>query len=144
MATTDGLDQALADVALNYLDADNGPPPLVWFDGRVPPGTSVDQGYVNVYTVVEWPPGAAGDALDGVAGSPTVRWYCHCVGATAKASRGIAERVRTALLNKRPVIPGLDPGIIRMDVGGSPPQRNETTGSLVMDTVVVYRLLAVS
>lgn len=135
---TDGLDQALANAGLALLTADLS---LVVFDGAVPNPTPSPP-YTVVYTTVEWPAAAAGDALDGLAGSPTVRWICHCVGSNAAAARAVAQRVRTQLLNQRPVIAGLNVGLIRQEPGPAPPQRDETTGALVMDTVVVYRLTA--
>jgi len=144
MPITDGIDQALVTVGLALLAADTGPPALVVFDGVVPPNTPVNAGYVLVYGYTEWPTGAPGDALDGITGSPTVRWICHCVGGTASAARAVRERVRTALLNKRPTIAGLDLGMIREEPGSGPPVRDETTGALVMDAVITYRLSAVT
>lgn len=142
MPITDGLDQALVNAGFALLAADVGPPALVVFDGVVPANTPVNAGYVLVYTSTEWPAGATGDALDGLSGSPTVRWICHCVGGSASAARAVRQRVRTALLNKRPTIAGLNVGIIREEPGFAPPQRDETTGTPVMDAVVTYRLAA--
>ena len=139
---TDGFDQALVNAGLALLAADVGPPALVVFDGIVPAGTSVLAGYVLVYSVVEWPAGAFGDSLDGLAGTPTVRWITHSVGATASASRAVAQRVRTQLLNKRLVIAGLNLGLIRQEPGAAPPTRDESTGAAVMDTVATYRTVA--
>lgn len=134
---TDGLDVALAAAGIALLVADTSL--TVISDGVVPAGQQPP--YVRVYAHVEWPAGAEGDALDGLSGSPTVRWYCHCVGANDLAARAVTQRVRTALLNKRPVVAGMDVGMIRFD-SGAPPTRDESTGVLVMDAVVVYRLLA--
>lgn len=142
MPITDGLDQALVNAGLALLSADVGPPPLVVFDGIVPANTAVNAGYVLVYSSTEWPAAADGDALDGISGSPTARWICHCVGGSAAAARAVRQRVRTALLNKRPTIAGLSVGIIREEPGFAPPQRDETTGTPVMDAVVTYRLAA--
>lgn len=144
MPISDGLDQALVNAGLDLLRADLGPPALVVCDGIVPAGTSVAAGYVLVYGYTEWPKGASGDALDGVSGSPTVRWICHCVGETAAAARAVRSRVRTALNNKRPTIAGLNLGLIGEEAGAGPPQRDESTGVAVMDAVVTYRLSAVS
>lgn len=144
MPITDGLDQALVNAGLALLAADTGPPALVVYDGVVGPSPNVNAGYVVVYSTTEWPGGAPGDALDGISGSPTVRWICHCVGSTAAASRAVRARVRTALLNRRVVIAGLDLGLIREEPGTGPPQRDETTGPPVMDTVVTYRASATS
>lgn len=139
---TDGFDQALVNGGLALLTADVGPPQLVVFDGVVPSGTSVLAGYVLVYSTVEWPAGAVGDSLDGLAGTPTVRWITHSVAASASSSRAVAQRVRTALLNKRLVIAGLNLGLIRMEPGTAPPTRDESTGTPVMDTVATYRTVA--
>lgn len=144
MPITDGIDQALVNAGLALLAADTGPPALVVYDGVVPAIPNVNAGYVVVYSTVEWPANAPGDSLDGLSGSPTVRWLCHCVGGTASASRAVAQRVRTALLNKRVVVAGLDVGFIKQEPGAGTPQRDETTGSLVMDTQVTYRAEATS
>jgi len=137
---TDGLDQELANAGLDLLRAD---PDLTVFDGAVanPTPDIKSDPWVLVYTTISWPTGAPGDALDGLSGSPTVRWICHCVGGNAEAARAVAQRVRTQLLNQRPVIAGLDLGMIRFEQG-DPPGRNEMTGELVMDAVVIYRLNA--
>jgi hypothetical protein len=141
---TDGLDQALVNSALTLLDADNGPPPLVVFDGVVPAGTAVNSGYVLVYSTLARPSEDPDNTLDGQTRVWVARWICHCVGSTASASRAVAQRVRTRLLDARPTVPGLVCGPIRMESGEQPPQRDETTGSLVMDTVVTYRCRATS
>jgi len=55
----------------------------------------------------------------------------------------VAERVRTQLLDVRPVVAGLATGLLRLEQS-LPPARDESTGVLVMDAVVVYRLRATS
>jgi hypothetical protein len=145
---TDGYDQALANAGLALLAADTS---LTVYPGGVPDPTP-NPPYVVVYCTVEWPAGAEGDALDGLSGSPTTRWICHCVGggsgatpaAAEKAARAVAQRVRTQLLNQRPVVAGLDLGMIRQEPGAGVPTRDETTGVPVMDLVVTYRLSATS
>jgi hypothetical protein len=66
----------------------------------------------------------------------------HCVGANAQAARQVADWVRTALVAVRPTVSGRscfpttsEPGI--------PPQRNETTGSTVMDLVAQYTIRSI-
>lgn len=147
---TDGLDQALVSAGLALLQADAS---LVVYPDGVPNLTpAAAPPYVVVYSHVEWPAGAEGDSLDGLSGSPTVRWICHCVGggsgatptAAGMAARAVGQRVRTALLNKRLVVAGLDLGLIRQESGAGVPTPDESTGVPVMDLVVVYRALAVT
>lgn len=139
---TDGIDQALVNGGLALLTADIGPPPLLAFDGVVPNGTDPARGYVLVYATVDWPVGGGGDSLDGEAATPTVRWMTHSVSTTAAGSRGVAQRVRTQLLNKRLVIAGMDCGLIRMESGVGPPTRDESTGVSVIDILATYRTFA--
>lgn len=136
---TDGRDQAMADAGLNLLRADVGPPALVVIDGPVPAGTDPNLGYVRVYTHIEWPADDPNGALDGLTGRAVVRWYCHCIGGNDEAARGVAQRVRAALLDKRPAVPGMVPGMIRHEQS-NPPTADETTGGAVVDLVSVYRL----
>jgi hypothetical protein len=42
------------------------------------------------------------------------------------------------------VVAGLSCGLIRMEGDSLPPQRDESTGDLVMDAVATYRLKATS
>lgn len=145
MPITDGRDQTLIDVGLNLLRADLGPPALVVIDGPVPAGTSVDAGYVVVYTAISRPSEDPDNPFSGRTAVWVARWICHCVGGTAKASRAVAQRVRTALLDVQPVIAGFSGvGLIRMEGDMTPPQPDETTGQVVMDSVVTYRLRATS
>lgn len=140
---TDGLDQALAGAGLALLQADLGPPPLVVFDGFVPAATPVDAGYVVVYTTVSRPDEDQDNPGTGQTRVWVARWICHCVGGNAMAARAVAQRVRTQLLNVRPVVAGLSCGLIRMEEA-QPPQRDETTGSLVVDAIETFRLKATS
>lgn len=147
---TDGYDVALVNGGLALLTADAS---LVVYPGGVPnpvpPAPPIPPPYVVVYSTVEWPFGDA-DALDGIAGTPTVRWICHNVGggpgatpATAEqAARAVGQRVRTALLNKRLVIAGLSLGLIRQETGGGVPQPVYQTGDPVMDLIATYRTFA--
>lgn len=146
---TDGFDQALVNAGITLLRADAQ---LVVCPGGVSSPTPTPP-YVVVRSFVDWPAAAGGDALDGLSGSPTVKWYCYCVGgggpyATTEtasiAAIAVAERVRTQLLNKRPVVAGMDVGMIRQEVGAGTPSLTETTGTPVMECLVIYRLMAVS
>lgn len=139
---TDGLDQALADAGLNLLLADVGPPPLVVFDGAVTNPTPAPP-YVVVYTTISHTDDPTMTGLNGVVKRAHVRWTCHCVGSTAKASRAVAQRVRTALLNQRPTVAGMNVGLIKDDQDSpADPVRDETTGVLVIDTIHVFSLIA--
>lgn len=131
---TDGLDQAMADAGLNLLRADVS---LTVIDGPVPAGQTPP--YVRVYTTIEWPGDDAANALDGLTGRAVVRWYCHCIGANDQAARAVAQRVRTQLLDKRPAIVGMVPGLVRHEQD-QPPFADEVTGVAVVDAVHVYRL----
>jgi hypothetical protein len=136
---TDGLDQLLADAGLNLLRADSG---LVVFDGAVTNPTPVPP-YVVVYTTIGHPDDQTVTGLNAIVKRAIVRWTCHCVGGTAQASRAVAQRVRTQLLNVRPTVAGMNTGLIKDDQDSPPdPVRDETTGAVVIDTIHVYTLLA--
>lgn len=143
MPITDGLDQAITNVALTLLAADVGPPALVVFDGVVPAGTSVNAGYILVYSYLGRPSDDPDNPLNGLTKVWNQRWILHCVGGTASAARAVAQRARTALLDVRPVVAGLACGLIRLE-DAQPPQRDESTGAVVMDAVQTYRLKATS
>lgn len=136
---TDGYDQALVDAVLNMLGADGA---LRTFDGEVPPAT--DPPYVLVYTTVGRPSYDSDNSIDGLSRVFSVRFYCHCVGGSARAARAVAQRVRTQLLDKNPVVAGLSCGKIREMPHPPPPHRDEATGSLIIDAVQVYELRASS
>lgn len=145
----DLIDKLHADAGLDLLAADDG---LTVYDGHVPtvldPATSqpvtAPPPYVLVYTSVSWPGRDTGvaNALDGLAVTVTVDWIVHCVAETGAAARALAMRVRAALLNRRPTIAGRNCGLIVLD-DVQAPQRDETTGRLVMDQVVTYSMTSV-
>jgi len=136
---TDGLDQLLADAGLNLLRADAS---LTVFDGAVPSPTPAPP-YTCVYSTISWAFDPESTGLNGLVRRATVRWTVHSVGANSQASRGVAQRVRTALLNVRPTVAGMNVGLIRDDQDSPPdPVRDETTGSLVVNTIHVYSLVA--
>lgn len=136
---TDLLDQAVADAGLALLTADTS---LVTLDGIVPGGRLPP--YALVYTTLSRPSEDPDNAFDGRTRVWVARWIVHCVGDDARASRAVAQRVRTALLDVRPVVAGLVCGPIRMETDAQPPQRDETTSRVVMDSVVTYRMRATS
>lgn len=134
---TDGLDQNLANAILSLLQADAG---LVVYDGIAPEG--VVPPYVLVYTTMGHPSDDPDNSIDGRSRVFTARWYCHCVGADMQATRAVAQRVRTALLDVRPTVAGLSCGLIRERPDPPAPVRDEMTGTPVIDSVCIYELRA--
>jgi hypothetical protein len=121
---------------LALLDADNAAPPLVVYDGKVPTGGVPP--YVLVYF----------DSNDPETDFNARPWRfeltatCHCVGGNAQAARMVADRVRTALVGVAPTVSGRACHAITREPG-APPQRDETTGSTVMDQIDQYVLASV-
>lgn len=133
----DLLEKLHADAGLNLLRADLG---LSVYDGKVPEdanGRSPDPPYALVYVVVEWPKDGVGTSTAATQVTVTATFYCHCVGLTAEAARVVGMRVRAVLLGVRPVITGRNCGLIKQ-IETVPPQRDESTGRLLMDAVGVY------
>jgi hypothetical protein len=137
---TDGLDQLVANAGLALLTADAG---LVVFDGAVPNPAPAPP-YCVVFTTVNRPSEDPDNAADGRSRVWSAAWIVHSVGANAAAARAVAQRVRTQLLDVTPVISGLSCNKIRMDPDSPPPEKDETTGVVVMDAVSTYRLRATS
>lgn len=136
---TDGLDQAIANAGLALLAADAG---LVVFDGAVPNPTPAPP-YAVVYTTIDRPSDDGDNPGNGQSRVWVARWIVHCVGSNAVAARAVGQRVRTQLLDVSPFVAGLACGLIRHE-STIPPQRDETTGTLVMDLVETFRLKATS
>jgi hypothetical protein len=131
-------DHADAFLALLRADAE-----LTVHDGAVP--DDGDPPYALVYFYVETPDGlVAPDKVPLTFNSDVLEcWgYVHCVGANAVRARAVSGRVRSALLNKTLVIAGRECFPIRWRQG-QPPQRDETTGPLVMDQVDVYSFTSI-
>ncbi|MCZ7440817.1 hypothetical protein O7598_30820 [Micromonospora sp. WMMC241] len=114
--------------------------PLRVLDGAVPTGVTAP--YVLVYFGDEDPELPDSRPLEGVSERFVLRVYAHSVGGNAAAARALGERVRAALLDVTPAIAGRACWPIRREEG-SPPQRDESTGTLVMDRVDIYRLESV-
>lgn len=128
-----------ANAVLNLLRADAL---LTVYDGQV---TGTADHYVLVYTFRQLPGGdLAPDKTPLTGDSITVdmRFYCHCVGADAIASRAVQARVQAALLDVTPTVSGRACFPIRW-VEGTQTDRNEETLSLVIDAVDVYGLTSV-
>lgn len=132
--------QAHADAFLGLLSTDTS---LRVQDGAADKATV--RPYVLVYLTFWTPDGeTAPDKVPLTFNSDVldVRGYCHCVGDNGVAARGVAQRVRAALLNVRPVISGRECFPIRWKEG-NPAQRDETTGVLVVDQMDVYGFTSV-
>lgn len=126
------VEQAHADAILGLLNADTD---LTVYDSAVPKGALPP--YVLVYPSTTTPEGTS---LTNLQDRAVTRAYCHCVGADAIAARAVAGRVAAALLNVTPTVTGRVCWPIRDDDAGAPPDRDESTGVLVMDRLAVYRL----
>lgn len=112
-------------------------------DGEVADGAPAP--YVLVYLYVQTPDGQVAPDKVALSGGSTVvdMWiYCHCVGLTAAAARGVSGAVSSALLDKVVTISGRTCFPIRWREG-QPPVRNEDTGEAIFDQVDVYGLTSV-
>jgi hypothetical protein len=109
------------------------------FDGKVPTGTDPEP---NPYVLVYF------DSNDPEFDFQALPWQfemaatCHCVGGSALAARQLADVVRTALVGVVPVISGRTCMPITREPG-TPPQRDESTGVLVMDQIDQYVLRSI-
>lgn len=113
------------------------------YDGAVPAGT--EPPYTVVYFTITTPGGEqAPDAVDLTFDSDVIvlNIYAHNVGGNAQAARAVGWKVRAALLNVKPVVPGRVCHPIRQ-VDDAPPVRDESTGKTIMDLADVYRLRSV-
>lgn len=113
---------------------------LTVHDGAVPTGGTPP--YVLLYFGDSDPEAADSRPLEGTSERFVLRVYAHCVGGNAAAARAVGDRVRSALLDVAPTVAGRACFPMRRE-DGSPPQRDESTGTLVMDRVDVYRLESV-
>lgn len=106
---------------------------LTVVDGDV----AVDQQppYVVVYTA-----GGPdeGDNLGLYSNEATVRAYVHAVGETAAAARIVAGQAAATIIDQRLTVTGWSCGPIKRELS-NPPERDESTGVVVMDQVDVYR-----
>lgn len=134
---SDGLDQSLIAAVLALLPS--APPITVCPDGYVPNGTL--RPYVLVYSTVGRPRDTPTNALDGLSRTLTARFTVHCAGETAQSARAAAAYVHTAWLDARPVVAGLNCDLITQE-SYRDPVRDESTGTLVMDSICTYTLTA--
>lgn len=113
-------------------------PALVVYDGKTPDDpAALASEYVLVYMYTTRPDGTA---LTNASDRAVTRVMCHCVGADARAARAVCGRVTSALLDVVPLITGRTCYPIRDDGAPQPPRPDNTTGALVMDQVITYRL----
>jgi hypothetical protein len=101
-------------------------------DGTVP-GNLVPP-YVRVYITVNRPDGTD---LSGRSDLAVCRAYLHQVGANDTAARAVAQRCAGVLLDVTPVVSGRECWPIRHEMN-QPPERDESTGRLVMDQVDTF------
>lgn len=143
---TDGLDQALQQVAFDLLALDLS---LTVYRGGVPNPTP-EPPYVVGRSYLERPSEDPDNALTGKSGVWIVRWYFYCVGggtgadqdAAELAAIAVAQRVRTNLLDVRPTVAGLSCGLIRLDQSLPPVPPDETTGRPVREATEIFKLRA--
>lgn len=141
--------QAHADAILDLLRDDTDLTVFPVADGEPGSGTSIVPAgslppYVSVHITVgrALGPDPAAPTLDMRSGRVVARAYCHCVGTNDIGSRAVAQRVSAALLDVRVSIDGRSCYPIRFD-SDVPPRDDESTGRLVSDLTVVYRLESV-
>lgn len=139
------VEQLHADAILGRLAAaPPATPPLVVYDGATPDDPSeLASEYVLVYFYTTRPNGTS---LTSESDRAVTRAICHCVAigpGGASAARAVAGRVAAALLDAKLTIPGRVCFPVRDDGAPQSPRRDETTGPLVMDQVVTYRLESV-
>lgn len=137
------VEQLHADFILGRLEA--APPvdpPLVVYDGGIPEDPNdLAAAYVLVYFYTTRPDGTS---LTNKSDRAVTRAVCHCVGHNHIASRAVAGRVASALLDVVPVIPGRVCFPIRDDGSAQPPRPDEPAPGLrFMDQIVTYRLESV-
>jgi hypothetical protein len=130
---TDFLDETHAQQGLAALIAN--PNLTQVFDGKVPDGTLSP--YVLAYTRVEWPRDGIGTSQAGIQNTIHTTYTLHCVGESAAAARAVQMQARSSLLNFRPTITGRNCSPIKQ-VDAMDPDRDESTGRLVMDAVSIF------
>ncbi len=130
--------RAHADAVLGLLSA--APGSLRVLDGSVP--KDVLPPYVLLYFADADPELVDSTPMDGQSERFVLRAYVHSVGGNAAAARVLGDRVRTALLDQVPTVTGRVCWPIRREEG-QPPQRDESTGTLVLDRLDPHRFHSV-
>lgn len=127
-------DDPHAVAVLTFLHAASNIPAV--YDDVVP--TGAPSSYVKVY-FDDRPGDGRSEDMTMATVEVLYRVIVHCVAETAAGARIVAGNVKTALLDKTPVIPGRKCWPIRYEAS-VPPQRDESTGRLVQDQIVTYVL----
>jgi len=130
----DSLDELHAQVALVALGGNSDIVHV--YDGVVPSPTP-NPPYVLLYQRIQWPRDGLGTALTSTQKTITTTITAHCVGLSPQAARAVQMQVRATLLNLRPIIPGRNCSPIKQDEQLEP-DRDETTGRLVIDAISTY------
>lgn len=133
------VDQLHAQAILALLAAappgtEPGPALVVHHDAVIPPGAVPPYARPYIYTAA-----TASTSIRHQTDRVVTIATIHCVGANDTAARAVAGRVAAALLDVTPTIAGRTCFPIRCD-GTLPVDKDESTGPLVMDQVVTYRL----
>lgn len=124
--------------ALLALASGPGPgTPMTVLDGAVPEGTVPP--YVLAYFSDADPEEPDSRPLSGLPQRYVLRAIFHLVGGNAAATRALGDKLRARLLNVVPPVAGRQCFPVRRE-DSVPPERDESTGSLVMDRVDIYRL----
>lgn len=95
--------------------------------------------YVRTYLTVSYP---SAEDLTNKSNRAVLRIICHCVGASSAAADVVAGAVRTVLLDVAPTVTGRACFPIRNESSANA-RPDETTGTLVMDAIEIYRLESV-
>jgi hypothetical protein len=80
----------------------------------------------------------AGDDLNGRSTEASPRAYVHSVGKTPAAARIVSGQVASTIIDQRLSVSGWSCGPIKSELS-NPPERDESTGVVVMDQIDVYR-----
>lgn len=128
-----------AAAVLALLDADNTAPALNVHDGVVPAGIDPK---LQPYVLVRFSEGAPALNYVGRTHVYALRIVCYCVAGSDSAVRTVIDRVKTALQDVTPTIPGRVCYPIRWEESAEF-DASERTGSNVSMTVVGYVLRSV-
>lgn len=110
------------------------------FDGKVPDGTDVR---ATPYVLAYFSGGYPEREFDATSQRFELRITLHCVGGNAQAARMLSDLGAVALLDVRPTVTGRTCWPIWQEEPSGPPQRDESTGSTVMDQIDSYLLASV-